>query len=72
MTNDEAKIVLRAMASLMLLSDMKERVNGENKIAEASALIDKFVKAVDIACFAIDMQNDKLEIKRDQDGEGEK
>ena len=60
MDGQEAKLVLRMLSSMLLVGIKKDE-----QPESTNAVLDKIQEAIEVACVAIDMNIDKLEIEKD-------
>jgi hypothetical protein len=66
MTYEEAKAILNIYAGITMMSAMKEPDN-----ESMANMCQKTIEAVRIACDAIDMVSDRLEMEHKDDGKSE-
>ena len=62
MTNEEAKVILNMLAGITIMSVMNDPSN--DALAKTSQ---KTIEAVKIACDAIDIVSERLELEHDED-----
>lgn len=75
MENQEAKDTLMAMSGLLglaLLKDITMESVKEDKTKPVTTLMTRFREAVQIACDAIDVMDERLNIEKKDDGNDDK